>query len=89
MEYRAVMRQILELLKVQSHLIRGLYALSSMVMFSPMATPEQSWPLMFQSLGACLPQAAKMEFKARAVVLHHTTTAQYFQYLTKQINRLN
>lgn len=67
MEYRAVMRQILELLKVQSHLIRGLYALSSMVTLSSMAAPEQSSPLMFHSLGAGILQAAKMEFKARAV----------------------
>ena len=86
MEYRAVMRQILELLKVQSHLIRGLYALSSMVTLSSMAAPEQSSPLMFHSLGAGILQAAKMEFKARAVVLHHTTTAQYVLSVLNQAN---
>ncbi|KAG2313793.1 hypothetical protein Bca52824_016915 [Brassica carinata] len=83
------MRQIVESLNVQSHLIKGLWALSSMVMLSVMAEPEQSSPLMFQSLlGAWIFQAVNMEFKASAVVLCKTTTAHFSVFNHKQTDRL-
>ncbi|EOA36460.1 hypothetical protein CARUB_v10011039mg [Capsella rubella] len=69
------MWQIVEFSKLQSHLIKGLWFLSSMVILSSMAAPEQSSPLMFHSLGARILQAAKMEFKARAVSAYTVTVS--------------
>ena len=50
-----------------------------MVTLSAMATPEQRSPLVFQSLGARIFQAAKMEFKASAVVYCKTTVSLFKQ----------
>ena len=45
--YRAVIRQVVPLRKVQSHLIKGLKPLSSMVGDAPVAAPLHTSPLVF------------------------------------------
>lgn len=64
--YRAMMRQIVEPRKEQSHLMRGLKAKLSMLTLSSMAAPLQSSPLMFHASVAVIFQVAKILFNARA-----------------------
>jgi hypothetical protein len=45
--YRAVIRQVVPLRKVQSHLIKGLKSLLSMVGDAPVAAPLHTSPLVF------------------------------------------
>lgn len=61
------MRQIVELSKEQSHLIRGLKAKLSMLTLSSMASPLHSSPLMFHDGKAVMFHVSKILFNALAV----------------------